>query len=110
MDNGKLILILERVIKEIELTISKEKQGIFASGICGHVSRLYIDGLITRDEKYFVRAFVLDNKPNEKKFTKYTTGRFWTGNTFWWIPISQDKETAPIRISFLKDLIRTINV
>ena len=81
---------------------------IHASGICGHISRLAMEGSITDPERDAVRGFVMISKPSDKQFTKYITGKHWTGNTFWWRPISQERETAQIRINFLREIIKTV--
>lgn len=96
------------VVDQLEADKLVSDDMIYASGICGHISRLSMNGTITADEREAVRDYVLANKPNEQRFTKYLSTKYWTGNTFWWRPISQVRETAQYRINFLRELIKTL--
>lgn len=108
MNNNRLIEILNLAIDQISLDKAKTVDCIYAAGICSHISRLCHIGIITIDERQKTREFLKENKPDDKQFTKYITGKYWTGNTFWWKPMSQEIETAQIRINYLRELIKTI--
>ncbi len=109
MDNSRVIEILSMVIDGLEDKELIDKEYEFLSGICGFISNLYYSDIITLKDRDLVKSIVMANKPDDKQFTEFTKGRYWTGNTFWWLPISREKNTLPVRVEFLKKLIIKLN-
>jgi len=110
MENKRIIEILNLVLVYLEEMANTPKMPILTSGICSVISRLYYYGFnITEKEKDFMRAFIMANKPCDQRFSRFMEDKHWTGNTFWWLPISQDKLTIPIRIKYVKALIFSIS-
>lgn len=107
MNKERMIDILNLVVESLE-SVSEEKV-IVLGGICSVISRLFHLELISREEKEFMRAFVMDHKPDDKYLPEYTNNKYWTGQTFWWTPVSEERCTAIIRIAFVKELIKIID-
>jgi hypothetical protein len=108
MDKERIINILKLTIVGLQQTAELPSNLILSSGICSHISRLYLNEQITIAERLFMRSLVVANKPDDDHFTEFTQNKYWTGNTFWWTPIAQDKFTINIRISYLRALIDSI--
>jgi hypothetical protein len=109
MTNDRLIEILRLVITKLEQDSIVTLDSLSSAGICGHISNLWHREIITSEERQYVKAFLYLNKPSDKQFTKYTLHKFWKDGIFWWLPISQERATAPIRVNYLKDLIKSVN-
>ncbi len=110
MNKERIVEILMLVITKLNQTAELPNNLIVSSGICSIISRLqYIDGLITMEERLVMRSLVMNNKPDDKQFTSFTQGKYWTGNTFWWTPIAHNKETAYVRATYIRTLIIKIN-
>ena len=104
MDRNRVIEILRLVIDKLD---SSDRDDTI-SGICYCISSLYHSNIITLQEKIFVMNVVNNNKPDKFIFTKYTEGKYWTDNVFWWITVSREKETAKVRANYIRDLIRIL--
>ena len=109
MDKKRIIEILIKVISKLDETAELPNHLIEASGICSIISRLYHLNEITYNERTHMRMLISHNKPDDKQFTSFTQGKHWTGNTFWWTPITQNKETAYVRATYIRSLIIKIN-
>lgn len=109
MKKERVVEILRLVITKLDETAELPNNLITSSGICSHVSRLYFSEDINHEEKVFMRRLITENKPDDKQFTSFIHGKHWTGNTFWWIPIAHNKETAFVRATYIRALIAKIN-
>ena len=70
-------------------------------GLCGIISKLYRQNLITYPEKTSLIDSLIVNKPLVVGKSKY-----WQGTAYWWTPMFNNQRATAPRIKFVKELIK----
>lgn len=81
------------------------KEFYFNNGICGEISNLESDGILTRSELLLLGAFIRINRPNACNHSEFINSEYWKGNYYWWDTMRYEPQTRQIRIDFLNKLI-----